>query len=487
MLAIKDLFSLIHSLTKSEKRYFRLLTSFQQGDKLYLQLFNTLEKFKKFDFQLQEELNVLFPYTSIEPARKHLYRLLMKSLRQYDSEKQIDVRLFNLMQDSKILFTRGLIDASFEQLDKAKVLALQFERFLLFIQAARQELQHLIQLQFEGLSEQQLIEKQDKISELLEYESRAHRHAALYEILLLRYWNNGAVRSLIDSIRLNDLLLEEHYILNSSRLQSFETHQLHLHFQSVYFLMANDVENSLKTFYELDTLFKQNAHLWKDTPIYYFHLLHGILQTLRRMEHYEEMTYFLSQLTNIPNVSENLALVIKYQVLEHELYRAVNLKQTEQTLKLIKTTTNEITQEVTRLPLQIQAQLWLTTSRAWYSAGDYTNALQAINQILSLPTNSYNRLLYVCCRLMNLLIHAALDNKDYLFYELRSIERKLKANYSLYKTEKLVINLLKQWIKNMPLRSYLDDLNLLENDLYEQQLIKDLDLHKWVTSMIKKS
>jgi len=486
MLPIKDLFSLVHSLTKSEKRYFRLTTSLQQGSKLYMKLFNTLEKYSSFDLQLQEELRISFPDASIEPARKHLYRVLMKSLRQFDSENEIDVRLFNLIQDSKILFARGLINACFEQLEKAKLLSLQYERFLLYIQVARQELQYLIQLQFGGLNEQKLIEKQGKMRELLEYESKAHQHAALYEILLLRYWNTGPVRSLLDSTRLNDLLLEEHYILNSSRFQSFESHQLHLHFQSVYFLMANDVESSLKTFYELDTLFKQNAHLWKTTPIYYFYLLHGILQNLRQMERYDEMTYFLNQLINIPTLSENLALLVRYQALEHELYRAVNTKKLDQALKLMLNPANEITPEVKRLPLQIQAQLRLTTARAWYSAGNYTNALQAINQALHLPTNSYNRLLYVSCRLMNLLIHAALDNTDYLHYELRSIERKLKANHSLYKTEKLVINLLKNWIKNIPLKGFLEDLTAFQNDSYEQQLITELNLHDWVKQMAKK-
>lgn len=486
MVNLSALFSLINSLSKSEKRYFRLLASPQKGEKLYLQLFNCLEKYDAFDLQLQEELKVLFPGTTIEPARKHLYRILMRSLRQFHTENEIDVQVFNLIQDSRILLNRGLIEPCFDQLEKAKQLSLRYEKFNLYIQAARQELQYLIQLQFEGLKEFNLIQKQEKIRELLEFESTLHQHASLYEVLLLRYWNNGPVRSLLDSTRLNDLLLEEHYILNSSRFQVFESHQLHLHFQSVYFLMANDVENSLKTFYELDTLFKNHSHLWKNTPIYYVHLLHGILQTLRRMERWEDMTYFLNQLSNIPALSENLALHIRYLALEHELYRAINTKKLGLAISLVQNPVNKIQQEIVRLPLQIQAQFWLTTSRAWYSVENYTNALQAINQALNLPANSTNRLLYVCSRLMNLLIHAALDNKDYLYYELRSIERKLKANDTLFKTERFVIDLLKHWLKNASVKEFAEDLNIFQNDPYEQQLIMELNLNDWVKQMAKK-
>lgn len=486
MLPTSALFSLIHSLTKSEKRYFRLLTSHQKGQKQYLQLFNFLEKRASFDIQLQEELKALFPGSSIEPARKHLYRILMRSLRQFDTDNQIDVRLFNLIQDSKILFSRGLIDACFEQLEKAKLLSLQYEKFQLYIQAARQELQYLVELQFEGLNELELIEKQEKIRELIEYESTVHQHASLYEKLLLRYWQKGPVRSAKDSARLNDLLLEEHQILTSRRFKSFGSHQLHLNFQSVYFLMANDADNSLKTFYDLDRLFQEHVDLWKDTPRYYFHLLHGILQTLRRMGRYEEMSFFIKRLRTVPDLSGSLNLVVKYQILEHELYQAINLKQYPQALTLIEDKDNERTQQVTRLPLQLQGQLWLTIARAWYGAGNYKNALQAINQALNLPTNFYNRLLYVSCRLMNLLIHTALDNKDYLFYELRSIERKLKANHTLYQAERLVINLLKQWLQKKPLTEFTEELALLEEDPYEQQLVRELNLNDWVKLMYKK-
>jgi len=487
MVPISALFSLVKSLSKSEKRYFRLLASPQKGDKLYLQLFDCLEKYVSFDIQLQAELKTLFPGSTIEPARKHLYRILMRSLRQFNTENEIDVRLFNQIQDSKILFNRGLINTCFEQLEKAKQLCLQYEKFELYIQAARQELQYFIQLQFEGLNELKLIQKQEKIRELLEFESTVHQHASLYEVLLLRYWQHGSVRNAKDYTRLNDLLLEEHQIITNRRFQSFESHQLHLNFQSVYFLMANDVDQSLKTFYDLDKLFQQHIDLWKHAPIYYFHLLQGILQTLRRMERYEEMSYFINQLKTIPNLSENLAYMVAYQVLEHEVYRAVNLKQYALALALIQSKAGEKNQPITRLPIQSQGQWWLTNARAWYGAGNYTNALKAINQALDLPNHTYNRLLYVCCRLMNLLIHTALNNKDYLFYELRSLERKLKADQSLYKAEKLVINLIKHWLQHKSLKEFLNKLNLLEEDPYEQQLVRELNLHDWVESMNKKA
>ncbi|MFC5408749.1 hypothetical protein ACFPMF_05490 [Larkinella bovis] len=482
MHSLVTLFSLVHSLTKSEKRYFRLVASAQNGDKDYLRLFDCLERSPFFDAVLKEKLTALFPGLTIEPARKYLYRVIMKSLRQFEADSQVETQLMNLLQDSAILFNKGLIDAGFEQLEKAKRLALQHQKFQFFILAGRQELQFLIRLQFAGVDEFSLIEKQEKIRELLAHETTLQQQSSLYEVLLLRYWKKGVVRSQQEITRLNDLLLEEHHILNSHQLQTFDSQQLHLHFQSIYFLMTGNSPGSLSIFYELDALFQKNRHLWSGTPLYYIQLLTGILHTLRRLGRYEEMTFFLHHLQALPVTSGSLALQVKYLILEHELQRAVDQHQYPEALQLIRQHAL-LERELGQLPFAIQAQLGLMVSRVWFGLQAYSTALHWINRILNQPVDSLNRLLYVSCRLMNLLIHTALDNQDYLDYEIRSIERKLKSEPYGFRAERLVLNLLKQWLKNKPLNEFSDQLALLADDPFEQQLILDLGLKDWVRRM----
>ena len=52
-----ELHSLIKSLTKSEKRFFKLNSSLQAWDKNYLKIFDFVEKQKRYD---EEELKKLF-------------------------------------------------------------------------------------------------------------------------------------------------------------------------------------------------------------------------------------------------------------------------------------------------------------------------------------------------------------------------------------------------------------------------------------------
>ena len=51
-----ELFSLIKSLSKSEKRFFKLNSALQAGDKNYLKIFDFIEKQNKYDEEdLKEE------------------------------------------------------------------------------------------------------------------------------------------------------------------------------------------------------------------------------------------------------------------------------------------------------------------------------------------------------------------------------------------------------------------------------------------------
>lgn len=483
MYSIEHLFSLVKSMSKSEKRYFRLTTDLQQGEKGYLSLFDILDSSAAFDSALQAKLKKAFPGSSIEPARKHLYHVMIKSLRQFNHDQDVESRLMTGLQDSRILYHKGLYALSLEQLIRVKRIALSHEKFMYFILAARQELQYLVRSQFGGISEDDLIEKQEALKRFLEQETSSIRHAMLYEILLFRYWKNGIVRSQGDVTQLNDLLLEEHQVLNTQSIQSFESQQLHLHFQSIYFTMISNPEGGLTVFRDLDMLFQRYPHLWESSPLYYVHLLGGILHDLRQMERYDEMPYYLDRLRSIDQHTTGLALIIKYLIFEYELQSLIDQKKVEEALALIEVHRQDFDREIAQLNLQTRLQLQFVLTRAWFVTGDYSKALKRINDILNQPSGYVYQPLYVLCRLMNLQINAMLENTEYLVHAIRSVERKLKAEPKLFDLEKLILSILKRWLKLKPVKDLQRQLQELERNPFERRLIKELNLKEWIDLM----
>lgn len=483
MYSIEVLFSLVRSLTKSEKRYFRMLAAMQKGEKNYMVLFEFLEKKTVLDDAFANELKKIFPGASVEPARKHLYRVLMKSLRQFEIDKDIETRLMNLLQDSRILYNKGLIKLSLEQLEKAKQMALKREKFMYYILAAQQELQYLVYSQFVDINEYQLLEKQKKIRELLDQENKLNQHSMLYEVLLIRYWKNGIVRSQQEVTQLNDLLLEEYQLLNSPGNNSFESKQLHLQFQSIYFQMTGNPQGSLSGFYDLDRLFQQHEHLWKDTPLYYFHLLSGILSDLRWRGQYDDMDFFLQRLRAISSSANSLTLMVKYRILEHELKRLIDQGLYTEARERLKKYVPLPNRETYQLPFQMHAQLMFTVARLYFGLGDYSATLKWINAELNQPASARDHFSHVNFLLMNLQVNALLGNDDYLIYAIRSMERKLKNERKLYGVEQLIISLIKRQIAFKPLKGYEEQLKKLAGNPYEQQLIKELCLKEWIGRM----
>lgn len=483
MHSIEILFSLIHSLTKSEKRYFRMLSDMQKGEKSYMTLYKFLESRTSLNNNSSSDLKRIFPGNTIEPARKHLYHVLMKSLRQFETEKDIEALLMNLLQDSRILYNKGLIKLSFKQLEKIKQIALKREKFMYYILAARQELQYLVHLQFANINEYQLLEKQKKIKELLEQENRLNQHSMLYEVLLLRYWKNGIVRSQKEVTQLNDLLLEEYQLLNSPGDKSFESQQLHLHFQSIYFQMTGNPQGSLNGFYDLDNLFQQHEHLWKEAPLYYFHLLGGILSDLRWMERYDDMDFFIERLKAISSSANGLQLMVKYRILEYKLKTFADQGQYLEAEGLLQHHTPLLSREASQLPFQMYAQWIFTIARIHFGLGNYSTTLKLLNAELNQPARSKDQSLQVNFLLMNLQVNALLKNDNYLIYAIRSIERKLKSERKLFGVEQLIISLLKRWLAFKPLKGHEEQLEKLTNNPHERQLIKELCLEEWIKRM----
>jgi hypothetical protein len=455
----------------------------QEGDKAYLRLFECMDRSQVYSQDIEDELAKSFSSNSIEIARKHLYHVIMRSLRLYEADKSIEVRLMNLIQDSQILFNRGLVEASYKQIEKAKNLAVESEKYLFFVMSARQELRFAMREQFWGWDETILIDKHNEIDQHLNLESSVHQHSSMYELLQLRYWKRGKVRSLLESSHINDLLLMEHQIINNHLSHSFESQQLHLYFQSTYFLMTDHLDSALKELYDLNRLFLENTHLWSDRPQYYIQMLFGILQTLRGTQRFEEMEYYFSQLRSVKSISNSIKLNIHYQILEHQLHFAITKEDKSKIIKLLEEKNDTVGLEKNELAIQLQVQIELTRVRAYFKLKEYSKSLVLINDLLNQTSRSINHLLYISCRLMNLLIHHAMNNKDYIYYEIRSVERKLKKEKKWYKTEQFVLQVLKNWIQNKSLKSFHEQSQKLLEDPLERQLIQEVGLKSWFDSI----
>jgi len=125
-----ELFDLIKSLSKSEKRFFKLSSSLQTGEKNYLKIFDYIEKQREYDEEALKNSfkNEIF-IKHLPSEKNHLYKLVLKSLRGYHGDSSISSQLKQEIKNVEILYKKALYKECNKFLKRAKKLAKEHEKF----------------------------------------------------------------------------------------------------------------------------------------------------------------------------------------------------------------------------------------------------------------------------------------------------------------------------------------------------------------------
>lgn len=125
----RDLFDLIRSLTKAEKRYVSLFlsTSLHGSNKTSLKLFKTIGKMETYDEALLKK-QLGKPFTKRLSAEKNkLYELIMESMLFYYRESRVEKRAMRARYHFAFLFDKSLRPQAWKYFRKAAVITEEYE------------------------------------------------------------------------------------------------------------------------------------------------------------------------------------------------------------------------------------------------------------------------------------------------------------------------------------------------------------------------
>ncbi len=134
-----DLFQLIKSLDKNERRYFRLFASLQTGSKQYMKLFEAIDAQRSYS---EEEIRQRFAdeqfVRQLAVAKNYLYNLILKCLGLYHSGN--GQALDRMLQHADLLRRRALYRQALKIVTRGEQLAEEsgeLERLLIFLDVKR--------------------------------------------------------------------------------------------------------------------------------------------------------------------------------------------------------------------------------------------------------------------------------------------------------------------------------------------------------------
>lgn len=483
-----SLFTLVKSLTKAEKRYFRLSARLQEGEKRYLFLFNRMDMASSVE-EACRSFGDAYPGSSLEMAVKYLYAELLDCLLRLRDKQDVQTEIMNDLSKAGILFAREMPEEGFSLLNKAKQLATVYEQDLLLLLVRRTELIQFGAFGFKGLNEQELVHKQMKLNEGLKYSRQINQHLQLYDVLRYRLTSKGYTRSDKQKKELNDLVLSELYLVANQAGNGFEGRKLHLLFQAAYYLHTGNFKSAIRHYRDLIGLLEANQQLLSHPPVYYLSAIQGILDSLQISGLQEEMPFFLSKLNEL-EAGNYPAEFIRHVHILHFLYIQSSLLQSGRIEEAARRLEQHevLLRKASLLGLDEQLRLLLSAVKTNLCLDDLAQARRWMTRILGAGKMFHSLPDFRMARLLNLLIQAEVKNEEFLVSEIQSIKRSIRFEKKEYKTESLLFKFLVMYVRGMAL----ERLELMvrkvgdpiRRDKYERQLLKSFDFLSWMESRL---
>ncbi len=485
-----ELEKLIKSLSTTEKKLFQLHCAKLKGQKDYMLLFDlAISKEDVGSISWAQRFTEKYPSKSFENTANYLYKVLTDMLVQIRIEQDAWYMQHQSLMKARLCFERSIPNRGHRELQKAHKLASENQNHSVAYQTARMELTALADVGFPDVSEQQLVDKQMKAKHILQSLRQLHEHYTLYELLNHRL-TKGALT--IDGKRdkqVNDLILSELSLTTRGSQHQFEPQKLHLLFQSFFFIHTGEYRSALRIFNELNKFIESNESMWDYPPYDYLSALNGILDSLRSIGYYKEMTLFIDKTTALsertyPDHFKSLALLTAQVYRLNQHLGIGNIAEAMQLLSIFKDDrehTSITDGHEKQLEYLYFEGLTYFLSKQWHKAN------KCINQFFTIGKQNTQLPVYRAGKLLHILLCYDQDDLAYLEYEIRSYKRAFSKLGKAFKTEKLVFNTVSldpkrrgnAW-KAATRKKIAAKLSEIRADKRELEILKFFNYDKWV-------
>lgn len=492
-MTIESLIKLINSLSSSEKRYFKLQSKLQAGSKDYLLLFDLLDQNKTPDIpQLKKAFQKRTPKGSWDNTCNYLASMLLDTLVKAKKEKDVFFNLLHQIQEIKVLTERSLDDEAFKQIKKVREKATRLQLHWIEYFCYRYELNYYADNNFPGLKDDDLIKLQMKGKDALKNLNHIHDHYSLYELLKFRLIHAGKIMSEEGKKKLNDLMLSE-MVLVAGKAKSFSSQKLHLLFQSFFFSDIGDYHSASKSFHKLNELLENNELFLDNPPLDYLSALTGIMDSLRMLKNKTEVSDYLNKIKNLDQnfYPEFFRYLVRKTFCTQQIVTLLQSEQLDEAIQFVHAIPSDVFDNYAMVDEEKESELYFYCSLVNFKIGELKKAHLFIREVMNRFKLPGHLLVSKAIRLLNIIVYYEKGELLHLEYEIRSYKRYF-AQMKLLKTEKMLFRVISSSAANKRLRllnnerrKIIQEIQLIVQDRYEQQLLKYFDFAEWTKNLVE--
>lgn len=493
-----ELFKLVKSLTKSEKRFFKMSSSLQAGDKNYLKIFDVIEKQDDYDEEaLKKEFKNETFIKHLPSEKNHLYRLILKSLRSFYSEQSISSILKQEIKNVEVLYNKALYKECEKFVARAKVLAADYEKFYYWFELISWQ-KRLLEEAFEegefSTNLDKLVEEEElviaKLRNLAEYQ-------VIYSKINLIFRSGGFTRNEKERKIVEDIA-DYHLIKGKNTAISTRAASMCYYIKGLCAATNRNFEDSFQFFNRVREILDNNPKIKEDSPQRYVMTMFHLLRCFIDSHDFENARTMLAELRSLTDNkgfnSTDISIKIFANTYNQELNLLHQMGEFHKSIELIEEIDKKTVSIKDKLSKEQELLFLYHKAYSFFGVGEYKKALSYLIEVLNDNEQNLRQDIYSFSRLLNLIIHFELENYDYLEYVIKSTNRYLSKYEKDYKIEDVLIKNIRRLAKAP---NNIAQLEIFENmkkevekllqDHQEQVLLEYFNISAWINSKLNKS
>jgi hypothetical protein len=490
------LFQLIKSLSKAEKRYFKLYTTKHKvgEDAKFIKLFDSMDKQKDLNEAKILEKEQSFKSQQLSNLKAHLYRQILKSLRSFNSNEDIDIQTRELIDHSTILYNKCLYDQCVKMLEKAKQMAKKYDKNILLLEITEFEKRLVTKYIRTNIEDKVslLIKASDQISDQVK---NINTFSNLTIKLYSFYLKIGFLRTHKDFELVNSFLYSTLPVFQEDKLSFDEKMYLYNSFVGYYFFIQ-DFERGYEYAKKWVNLFNENPEFIPSKLEMYIRAINNLLVSQAKMHKYEESEITIQKLEAVKEINEiklteNIRLLLFKYTATHKINRYFMLGEFTEGSKAIPEIANSLEEFENRLDTHYIIIFYYKFACMYFGDESYQKVVFWLNKIINMKDVDLRSDIHSFARILNLISHYELGNLDLVDYYIRSTYRFLIKKNDLHLFQKIIMKFLRK-LSSITHDQLIDafkelreQLLPLNDKLYERRPFIYFDILSWLESKIE--
>ena len=429
-----DLFELIQSLTKGEKKAFKRMAQIEGADNQYVQLFDFLNQCDMYD---ENQIRIAFPkIQQLHKIKNYLYKALMRSLRFI--RKNTDTTIYAEIRNIELLLEKGLYQQVFKIIRRLKKRCQKEERFEDLLRVLRLELR-LKKKRKMGKTDD-IHTHQQQLLEIIENEFKYHELHKLFLGLIRKYFTaqNIPDANLLPQLLSHSLLQDKTQALSIRAERSFI---------QCYIIHSRLTQNSQALYHwskKLVNLFKAHPFLRQEYIHSYLSGLLNLLNASIQLNQLEEFEAVQIILKKYENHSKDLALfILEYSATPILHYWFDVKKDVVKGKEFLEKLEKKLGKYEDKMSKEGLIMFYGNLSIHYFYLKDFEKVLKWLAKLHKVLGKNFREDVASFTRILNLVIHYELGNWQYIRSEAEATKKFLQRHHILFQAEKRLLNFFK--------------------------------------------